>query len=130
LNTPKLLRLAEVLSHVAAARRVLVRNRVKDVFVRLDEPQDLSLRSPTLQALGMKVPADLYARSPRVSGPRGTHLSLPRSDHHADGVRSDLLPRPQGEPQSCLRWPERCVTQVGERIWLVTFMHYDFGVFR
>lgn len=21
------------------------------------------------------------------------------------------------------------VTQVGERIWLVTFMHYDFGVF-
>jgi putative transposase len=34
--------------------------------VRLDDPQDLSLRSPTLQALGMKVPADLYARSPCV----------------------------------------------------------------
>jgi hypothetical protein len=30
--------------------------------VRLDDPQDLSLRSPTLQARGMKVPADLYAR--------------------------------------------------------------------
>ena len=24
---------------------------------------------------------------------------------------------------------EGCVTQVGERIWLVTFMHYDLGYF-
>jgi putative transposase len=31
--------------------------------------------------------------------------------------------------QSCRRWLERCVTQVGERIWLVTFMHYDLGYF-
>jgi hypothetical protein len=32
-------------------------------------------------------------------------ISLQRSDHHGDGMRPDLLPRPQGEPQLCLRGP-------------------------
>ena len=60
------------------------------------------------QALGMKVPADFYARSPRVyRGLEELDLSVPRSDHHGDRLRPDLLPRPQGEPQSCLRRPER-----------------------
>jgi hypothetical protein len=33
------------------------------------------------------------------------------------------------EVSASLRRPNVGVTQVGERIWLVTFMHYDLGYF-
>src|SRR4029453_12610331 len=56
-------------------------------------------------------------------------LSVRRSDHHGDRLLQVLLPRTKGEPQSRLRRASAGVTQVGERIWLVTFMQYDLGYF-
>jgi putative transposase len=52
------------------------------------------------QALGMKVPADLYARSSRVY--RGLEeLTYPFHDHHrGDPLRPHLCQRSQGQPQS------------------------------
>ena len=83
------------------------------------------------QALGMKVPADLYTRSPRVY--RGLEeLSYPfhDCDGHRDALRPDLL-QAAGRSISVRSLPGRtsACTQVGERIWLVTFMHYDLGYF-
>jgi putative transposase len=82
------------------------------------------------QALAMKVPADLYARSPRVY--RGLEdLSYPFHDAtftvtHCGricfhGRKINLSHVLAGQNVG--------VTQVGERIWLVTFMHYDLGYF-
>jgi putative transposase len=82
------------------------------------------------QALGMKVPADLYARSPRVY--RGLEdLAYPFHDKtitvtHCgricfDGRKVNLSHVFAGQNVG--------VTQVGERIWLVTFMQYDLGYF-
>ena len=82
------------------------------------------------QALAMKVPADLYARSPRVY--RGLEdLSYPFHDAtftvtHCGricfhGRKINLSHVFAGQNVG--------VTQVGERIWLVTFMHYDLGYF-
>jgi putative transposase len=78
------------------------------------------------QALGMKVPADLYARSPRVY--RGLEeLTYPFHDQTImvtgcgricfRGRKVNLSPVFAGQSVG--------VTQVGERIWLVTFMQYD-----
>jgi putative transposase len=82
------------------------------------------------QALGMKVPADVYARSPRVY--RGLEdLTYPFHDAtftvtHCGricfhGRKINLSHVFAGQNVG--------VTQVGERIWLVTFMHYDLGYF-
>ena len=82
------------------------------------------------QALGMKVPADLYTRSPRVY--RGLEeLTYPFHDPtitvtHCGricfkGRKVNLSHVFAGQNVG--------VTQVGERIWLVTFMHYDLGYF-
>jgi len=82
------------------------------------------------QALGMKVPADLYARSPRVY--RGLEeLTYPFHDHtilvtHCGRIcfksqKINLSHVFAGQTVG--------VTQVGERIWLVTFMQYDLGYF-
>jgi hypothetical protein len=82
------------------------------------------------QALGRKVPADLYTRSPRVY--RGLEdLTYPFHDQtitvtHCGricfkGRKVNLSHVFAGENVG--------VTQVGERIWLVTFMHYDLGYF-
>jgi putative transposase len=82
------------------------------------------------QALGMKVPADLYMRSPRVY--RGLEeLTYPFSDATVMVTNCGRI---------C--WKARKInfshvfagqkvgiTQVGERVWLVTFMHYDVGYF-
>ena len=82
------------------------------------------------QALGMKVPADLYTRSPRVY--RGLEeLTYPFADATVMVTNCGRI---------C--WKARKVnfshvfagqkigiTQVGERVWLVTFMHYDLGYF-
>ena len=59
------------------------------------------------QALGMKVPADLYARSPRVY--RGLEeLTYPFHDqtNMVTGCGRICFLRPEGEPQSCLRRSE------------------------
>lgn len=82
------------------------------------------------QALAMKVPADVYARSPRVY--RGLEdLTYPFHDQtmtvtHCGricfkGQKVNLSHVFAGQNVG--------VTQVGERIWLVTFMHYDLGYF-
>src|SRR5687767_13778317 len=82
------------------------------------------------QALAMKVPADFYARSARVY--RGLEdLTYPFHDAtftvtHCGricfhGRKINLSHVLAGQNVG--------VTQVGERIWLVTFMHYDLGYF-
>ena len=82
------------------------------------------------QALAMKVPADLYARSTRVY--RGLEdLMYPFHDAtftvtHCGricfhGRKINLSHVFAGQNVG--------VTQVGEHIWLVTFMHYDLGYF-
>lgn len=82
------------------------------------------------QAIGMKVPADLYARSPRVY--RGLdELSYPFHDltltvTHCGrlcfkGRKINLSHAFAGQNVG--------VTQVGDRIWLVSFMQYDLGYF-
>jgi putative transposase len=82
------------------------------------------------QALGMKVPADLYTRSPRVY--RGLEdVTYPFHDAtftvtHCGricfhGRKINLSHVFAGQNVG--------VTQVGDRIWLVTFMHYDLGYF-
>jgi putative transposase len=82
------------------------------------------------QALAMKVPADVYGRSPRVY--RGLEdLTYPFHDQtiavtHCGricfkGRKVNLSHVFAGQNVG--------VTQVGERIWLVTFMHYDLGYF-
>ena len=82
------------------------------------------------QALGMKVPADVYARSPRLY--RGLEdLTYPFHDAtftvtHCGricfhGRKINLSHVFAGQNVG--------VTQVGERIWLVTFMQYDLGYF-
>jgi putative transposase len=82
------------------------------------------------QALDMKVPADFYQRSPRVY--RGLEeLAYPFADATVTVTNCGRI---------C--WQARKInfshvfagqkigiTQVGERVWLVTFMHYDLGYF-
>ena len=82
------------------------------------------------QALGMKVPADLYARSPRVY--RGLEdLSYPFHDHtilvtHCGRI---CFKTQKVNLSHVFAGQKVGVTQVGERIWLVTFMQYDLGYF-
>jgi putative transposase len=82
------------------------------------------------QALGMKVPADLYARSPRVY--RGlVDLSYPFHDQTITVTRCGRICfRGQKVNLSQVFAGQNVgVTQVGERIWLVSFMQYDLGYF-
>jgi putative transposase len=82
------------------------------------------------QGLGMKVPADVYDRSPRVYRGLGD-LTYPFHDTtitvtHCGricfkGRKVNLSHAFAGQNVG--------VTQVGERIWLVTFMQYDLGYF-
>jgi putative transposase len=82
------------------------------------------------QALGMKVPADLYTRSPRVY--RGLEdLSYPFHDHtmlvtHCGRI---CFKSQKVNLSHVFAGQKVGVTQVGERIWLVTFMQYDLGYF-
>jgi putative transposase len=78
----------------------------------------------------MKVPADVYGRSPRVYRGLG-ELTYPFHDQAItvtgcgricfDGQKVNLSHVFAGQNVG--------VTQVGERIWLVTFMQYDLGYF-
>ena len=82
------------------------------------------------QALGMKVPADLYTRSARVY--RGLEdLAYPFHDATVTvthcgricwhGRKINLSHVFAGQQVG--------ITQVGDHVWLVTFMHYDLGYF-
>ena len=82
------------------------------------------------QALGMKVPADVYTRSPRVY--RGLEeLAYPFHDRTItvtscgricfEGRKINLSHVFAGQNVG--------ITQVSERVWLVTFMQYDLGYF-
>jgi putative transposase len=107
-----------------AAANVLQQQARFDAFV-----QQFNHERPH-QALEMKVPADLYVRSPRVY--RGLEdLSYPFHDGTFTvttcgricfkGQKVNLSQVFAGQNVG--------VTQVGERIWLVTFMQYDLGYF-
>ena len=107
-----------------AAANVLQQQARFDAFVQQfnhDRPH---------QALKMKTPADVYVRSARVY--RGLEeLSYPFHDGTFTvttcgricfkGQKVNLSQVFAGQNVG--------VTQVGERIWLVTFMHYDLGYF-
>jgi putative transposase len=82
------------------------------------------------QALDMKVPADVYARSPRVY--RGLEeLTSPYHDVTITVThcgRLCFLGRKVNLSQ-VFAGQNVGVAQVGERVWLVTFMQYDLGYF-
>ena len=82
------------------------------------------------QALGMKVPGDLYTRSARVY--RGLEdLSYPFHDQTVTVTRCGRICF-KGRKVNCshvFAGQNVGVTQVGDRIWLVTFMQYDLGYF-
>src|SRR3984957_41974 len=82
------------------------------------------------QALAMKVPADLYARSPRVY--RGLdELTYPFHDQTVTVTHCGRLcfKGRKVNLSQVFAGQNVGVTQVGERIWLVTFMQYDLGYF-
>jgi putative transposase len=82
------------------------------------------------QALGMKVPADVYGRSPRVY--RGLQeLTYPFHDHTIAVTRCGRIcfyGRKVNLSQ-VFAGQNVGVTQVDEHVWLVTFMQYDLGYF-
>ena len=97
---------------------------------RFDDFVDEYNRERPHQALGMKVPADLYRPSDRVyHGPGRARLPVSRLERDRDPLRPDLLQRPQDQSQSRLCRAKVGIKQVDDRIWLVTFMHYDLGYF-
>jgi putative transposase len=82
------------------------------------------------QALGMKVPADVYARSVRLY--RGLEeLTYPFHDQTITVTHCGRIcfKRQKVNLSQVFAGQNVGVTQVGERIWLVTFMHYDLGYF-
>ncbi len=82
------------------------------------------------QALGMKIPADLYTPSPRVYGGL-PELEYPLHDWTATVTTCGRICfRTRKINLSQVFSGQRVgVRQVGERIWLVTFMEYDLGYF-
>jgi putative transposase len=82
------------------------------------------------QALGMKVPADFYVRSPRVY--RGLDdLTYPFHDQTITVTHCGRIcfKTRKVNLSQVFAGQNVGVTQVGEHIWLVTFMHYDLGYF-
>ena len=107
-----------------AAANVLQQQARFDTFV-----EEYNRERPH-QALAMKVPADLYTRSARLY--RGLEdLSYPFHDHTIAVTRCGRICF-QGRKinfSHVFAGQNVGVTQVSERIWLVTFMHYDLGYF-
>jgi putative transposase len=82
------------------------------------------------QALGMNVPADVYTRSPRLS--RGLEeLTDPFHDQTimVTGCGRICFRGRKVNLSHVFAGQRVGVTQVGDRIWLVTFMQYDLGYF-
>jgi putative transposase len=97
---------------------------------RFDTFVDEYNRERPHQAIAMNVPAELYTRSSRVY--RGLEdLSYPFHDHTIAVTRCGRICF-QGRKinfSHVFAGQNVGVTQVSERIWLVTFMHYDLGYF-
>jgi putative transposase len=107
-----------------AAANVLQQQARFDTFVEQDN------RERPHQALGMKVPADVYTRSPRVY--RGLdELTYPFHDQTVAVTRCGRIcfKGRKVNLSHVFAGQNVGVTQVGERIWLVTFMQYDLGYF-
>src|ERR1043166_4824250 len=107
-----------------AAANVLQQQARFDAFV------DRYNRSRPHQALAMKVPAELYARSPRVY--RGLEdLTYPFHDHTitVTGCGRICFKRRKINLSHVFAGQNVGVTQVAEHVWLVTFMQYDLGYF-
>jgi putative transposase len=82
------------------------------------------------QALGMKVPADLYTRSVRVY--RGLEdVTYPFADATIAVTHSGRIcfHGRKINLSHVFAGQNVGVTQVGDHVWLVTFMHYDLGYF-
>jgi putative transposase len=82
------------------------------------------------QALGMHVPADVYTRSPRVY--RGLEdLAYPFHDQTITVTHCGRIcfNSQKVNLSQVFAGQNVGITQVGEHIWLVTFMHYDLGYF-
>jgi len=82
------------------------------------------------QALAMKVPADVYARSSRVY--RGLEeLTYPFHDATFTVTQCGRIcfKARKVNLSHVFAGQNVGVTQVGERVWLVTFMRYDLGYF-
>jgi putative transposase len=95
---------------------------------RLDRFIDRYNQHRPHQALGMKVPADLYVRSPRVY--RGLdELTYPFHDQTITVMRCGRLcfKGRKVNLSHVFAGQNVGVTQVGDRIWLVTFMQYDLA---
>ena len=107
-----------------AANSVLQQQERFDVFVKRfnhERPH---------QALGMKVPADVYVRSPRVY--RGLEeLAYPFHDATITVTQCGRIcfQNLKVNLSQVFAGQNVGVTQVGERIWLVTFIQYDLGYF-
>jgi putative transposase len=83
------------------------------------------------QALAMKVPADLYRPSPRPYRGLVDELDYPLHDWSATITNCGrICYRGHKINVSHVFAGQRVgVREVSERIWLVTFMHYDLGYF-
>jgi putative transposase len=82
------------------------------------------------QALGMKVPAEIYVRSVRPY--RGLEeLTYPLHDHTMTVTHCGRIcfHNRKVNLSQVFAGQNVGITQVGERLWLVTFMHYDLGYF-
>src|SRR5258708_3849082 len=107
-----------------AAANVLQQQARCDTFIARDNPQRPH------QALGMRVPGEVYARSPRPY--RGLEdLTYPFHDAtftvtHCGRI---CLKGRKINLSHALAGQNIGVTQVGDHLWLVTFMQYDLGYF-
>jgi putative transposase len=107
-----------------AAANVLPQQARFDTFV-----EEFNHERPH-QALEMRVPADVYARSPRVY--RGLEeLTYPFHDGTFTVTQCGRIcfKGRKVNLSHVFAGQNVGVTQVGERIWLVTFMQYDLGYF-
>ena len=82
------------------------------------------------QALGMQVPAEVYRPSPRPCQGLG-ELDYPSHDWTATVTRCGRIcyHRMKINLSQVFAGQRVGVTQVSDRIWLVSFMHYDLGYF-
>jgi putative transposase len=105
-----------------AAPNVLQQQARFDTFI------DRFNRERPHQALGMKVAADLYTRSLRVY--HGLEdLTYPFHDQTVTHCGRICFKGRKVNLSHVFAGQNVGVTQVGDRIWLVTFMQYDLGYF-
>ena len=97
---------------------------------KFDDFIDCYNRERPHQALGMKYPAELYEPSPRpYRGLGRARVSVPRPNHHRHPLRPDLLRRHKINLSRSSPAKTSASRRSSDKIWLVTFMHYDLGFF-